>query len=103
MITRKNHSYGELNRSFLSDQPWSGNSMPSILQRNGDATPAPMKVNAIQSFKIDYQKHKNCQLVDKNGKRVEKYYIKKTKEGENDWYFIASINKEFKDENRREC
>ena len=61
-----------------------------------------MKVNAIQSFKIDYEQHKSCKLVDKNKKRVEKYYVKKIKEEKNDWYFIASINKEFKEENRRE-
>ena len=61
-----------------------------------------MKVNAIQSFKIDYEKRENCKLVDKNNERIVKYYVKKTKEGQNDWYFTASIHKEFTGENRRE-
>ena len=88
--------------SFPENQPWSRNPIPFTVPRTGDAPPTPMKLNSIQSFKIDYEKHKYCKLVDKSKKRVEKYYVKKIKEEKNDWYFIASLNKELKEENRRE-
>ena len=88
--------------SFPENQPWSRNPIPLTIPRTGDTPPTPMKLNSIQSFKIDYEKHKYCKLVDKSKKRVEKYYVKKIKEEKNDWYFIASLNKELKEENRRE-
>lgn len=56
-----------------------------------------MKKNEIQSFSIDYEKHTNCQLVDKDKKQVTEYHIKKTKQGE-EWHFTASTDTDFKEE-----
>ena len=54
-----------------------------------------MKLNKVQTFKIDYNQRKSCKLLDKQNKKVETYYVKKIVKGEDDWHFYASVDEDF--------
>ena len=72
----------------------------SISSRFADKAPKPMQKNEVQSFSIDYTKHKNCELIDKDKKKVKKYFVKKTKDGQH-WLFTASTNKDFNEVDKK--
>ena len=56
-----------------------------------------MKVNEVREFSIDYNAKKSCNLVDKHGKKVDTYYIKKKQPffPFMEMLFEASMDKEF--------
>ena len=66
--------------------------------RNNDEPPKPMKLNDVQTFKIDYNQRKSCNLFDKHNKKVETYYVKKKDKGKIfklRWQFYASVDEDF--------
>ena len=63
--------------------------------RSNDGLPKPMELNEVHAIKLDFNQRKSCQLLDKQKKKVEKYYVKKILKGEQDWHFFASVDEDF--------
>ena len=51
----------------------------SISSRFADKAPKPMQKNEVQSFSIDFNKHKNCELIDKDKKKSRNILSRKRK------------------------